>query len=397
LYRTETREIVTLKIACIHQGYELYGSDRSFAESVAALRASYPLAEIEVVLPRPGPILSLLEGVASTIVFEPLWILRRKELGRLIATGVVTLPMAVARAARRMRDSDIVYVNTSVIVDYMLAARLFRGRVIQHIHEIPEGITRKVLRRLALFGKSRLIFNSQATRQAFQPPADCRFDVIYNGIDGPALWSAPSYDGTRPLRVLMLGRINRIKGQEILLSALAALPDAVRSQVSVRIVGSAFEDPGLEEALRQSVPAMGLSASVSIEPFLADPTELYRWADVVVVPSRRPESLGRVAIEAMAFGRPPLASAIGGLQEVVVDGVTGRLLPPGDADALAAAFQHIIAHPASLAPMARAGRDRFEALFSGPSVALAIAAVVADMVGPRSEMAHPDRAGPCAA
>lgn len=392
-----TETTVTLKIACIHQGYELYGSDRSFAESVAALRASYPQAEIEVVLPRPGPILSLLEGVASRIVFEPLWILRRKDLGRLMATGIVTLPMAVARAARRMRASDIVYVNTSVIVDYMLAARMFRGRVIQHIHEIPEGATRKVLRQLALFGRSRLIFNSQATREAFQPPAGCRFDVIYNGIDGPALWSAPEYDGTRPLQVLMLGRINRIKGQEVLLAALAALPSSARANVSVRIVGSAFEDTSLEDALRDSVPAMGLAGIVSIEPFVADPTDLYRWADVVVVPSRRPESLGRVAIEAMAFGRPPLASAIGGLQEVVVDRVTGRLLPPSDAEALAAALQDILANPGSLAPMARAGRDRFEAVFSGPSVAAAISAVVGDMTGTRTRMAHPDGTGSWAA
>ncbi len=376
----ERKWIVPLRIACIHQGYELYGSDRSFAESVAALRQAYPSAEIEVVLPREGPIRGLLEGSASRIVLEPLWVLRRKDLPRLIATAPVVLPRAVLRAARRFRRCDLVYINTSVIVDHVLAARFFPGKALQHIHEIPEGATRTLLRRLVLWGRARLIFNSRATREAFEPPPGLPSDVIYNGVAGPADWAPTDYDGKRRLRVLMLGRINRIKGQEILLAALAALRPEIRERIETRIVGSAFEDPGLEIALRESVTSAGLDSHVSVEPFLDDPTPLYRWADVVAVPSRRPESLGRVAIEAMAFGRPPLASAIGGLREVVEDGITGRLLPPGDADALAQALAEIVDKPDILAPMARAGRERFTALFSEQAVAQAIAAVADDML-----------------
>lgn len=371
---------MTPRIACIHQGYELYGSDRSFAESVAALRQAYPSAEIEVVLPRDGPIRGLLEANASRIVIEPLWVLRRKDLPRLVATAPVVLPLAVLRAARRLRRCDLVYINTSVIVDHVLAARFFPGKALQHIHEIPEGATRTLLRRLVLWGRARLIFNSQATREAFEAPPGHPSDVIYNGVAGPADWAPTDYDGKRRLRVLMLGRINRIKGQEVLLAALAALPPEIRDRIETRIVGSAFEDPGLEMALREAVTSAGLDSHVSVEPFLDDPTPLYRWADVVTVPSRRPESLGRVAIEAMAFGRPPLASAIGGLREVVADGVTGRLLPPGDADALAQALAEIVGNPDLLAPMARAGHERFTALFSERTVAQAIGAVAHDML-----------------
>lgn len=372
---------MTPRIACIHQGYELYGSDRSFAESVAALRQAYPAAEIEVVLPREGPILSLLNGTASRIVIEPLWVLRRRNLPRLLAAAPVALPLAVLRAARRLRRCDLVYINTSVIVDHTLAARFFPGKAIHHIHEIPEGATRTLLRRLILWGRSRLIFNSQATRQAFPLPPGYESDVIYNGVTGPADWSPTDYDGSRPLRVLMLGRINRIKGQEILLAAVAALSPELRERVEVRIVGSAFEDPDLERALRDAVVEAGLDGRVRVEPFVDDPSPLYRWADIVVVPSRRPESLGRVAIEAMAFGRPPLASAIGGLQEVVEDGVTGRLLPPNDAEALSRALAQTILAPQDLPAMARAGRQRFAALFSDQAVARAIAAVAGDMLG----------------
>ena len=371
---------MTLRIACIHQGYELYGSDRSFAESVAALRQAYPSAEIEVVLPRDGPIRGLLEANTSRIVIEPLWVLRRRDLPRLVATAPVALPLAVLRAARRLRRCDLVYINTSVIVDHVLAARFFPGKAVQHIHEIPEGATRTLLRRLVLWGRARLIFNSRATREAFEPPPGLPSDVIYNGVAGPADWAPTDYDGKRSLRVLMLGRINRIKGQEVLLAALAALPPETRDRIETRIVGSAFEAPRLEMALREAVTSAGLQSHVGVEPFLDDPTPLYRWADVVAVPSRRPESLGRVAIEAMAFGRPPLASAIGGLREVVADGVTGRLLPPGDAEALARTLAGIVSNPDVLAPMARAGRERFAALFSDEAVARAIAAVADDML-----------------
>ena len=376
----ERKWIVTLRIACIHQGYELYGSDRSFAESVAALRQAYPSAEIEVVLPREGPIRGLLESRASRIVIEPLWVLRRKDLARLIATAPIALPRAMLRAARRLRRYDLVYINTSVIVDHVLAARFFPGKALQHIHEIPEGATRTLLRRLVLWGRARLIFNSRATRDAFEAPPGTPSDVIYNGVTGPTDWTPTDYDGKRPLRVLMLGRINRIKGQEVLLAALAALPPEIRNRIETRIVGSAFEDPGLEIALREAVTSAGLASHVSVEPFLDDPTPLYRWADIVAVPSRRPESLGRVAIAAMAFGRPPLASALGGLREVVEGGITGRLLPPGDADALAQVLTEIVRNPGILAPMARAGRERYTALFSEQAVARAIAAVADDIL-----------------
>ena len=69
---------------------------------------------------------------------------------------------------------------------------------------------------------------------------------------------------------------------------------------------------------------------------------LYRRADIVVVPSKLPEPLGRVAIEAMSFGRPVIASEIGGLPQVVKDQVTGWLIPPGDAAVLAEAIRRII-------------------------------------------------------
>ncbi|TPI55885.1 glycosyltransferase family 4 protein [Mesorhizobium sp. B3-1-7] len=372
-----------MRIACVHQGYELYGSDRSFAESVAALRAAFPAAEIEVVLPREGPIVDILRPHASRIVFEPLWVLRRQAILKLATIEMARLPAALWRAWRRMRDNDLTYINTSIIADYALAARLLPRKALLHIHEIPEGVLRKVLVALMRWSKADLIFNSRATRATFgDPPAldakGRRTHVVYNGVAGPAAALPMTYDGSRPLKVLLLGRVNRIKGQEVLLDAVASLQAELRDRVEVRLVGGAFESVEREQALAELVGRMGLTGHVEVLPFVSDPADHYRWADIVTVPSRRPESLGRVAIEAMGWGRPPLVSAIGGLVEVVADGETGWHVPPGNSAALAGKLGEIILRPDLWRDFAAAGRARYEAVFSEPIAAAAIVAIVAD-------------------
>ncbi|MGH1588398.1 glycosyltransferase family 4 protein [Methylobacterium phyllosphaerae] len=200
--------------------------------------------------------------------------------------------------------------------------------------------------------------------------------VVYNGIAGPAEPNPGGYDGSRPLRVLMLGRISRIKGQDVLVEALASLPDAIRRRIELKIVGSAFEDAAREQALVARIAETGLAQQVSLQPFVDDPSDLYRWADVVTMPSQRPESLGRVAIEAMSYGVPPLVTAIGGLPEVVEDGQTGWIVPPGSPEPIAAVLARAATDPESWRGFGQAARLRYEALFSEVSAAEGIDAMV---------------------
>jgi glycosyltransferase involved in cell wall biosynthesis len=373
-----------MRFLCVHQGYELYGSDRSFVESVAALRDAWPAADIEVLLPRDGPIVVPLRKAASRMTFAPIWVLRRRALLMLASLGLVRLPSAIWRAARAMRAADIVYVNTVVIADYLIAARMFGGKVLVHVHEIPEGLALIVLRALLRWSRAEIVFNSNATRRAFGLPPTIAQHVVYNAVAGPAEVAPVDYDGTRALRLLLIGRINRIKGQDVLIEALGRLPADIRNRVEVRIVGGAFEsDAPREDALRQAADAHGLSARVAFEPFRDDPAPLYRWADVVVVPSRRPESLGRVAIEAMAHGRPVIASAIGGLTEVVQDGVSGRLVAPNDPAGLAAAIAQAVTEPQSWRAYGSAARVRYLAVFAVERAALQLQAIAGAMVSGR--------------
>ena len=88
-----------------------------------------------------------------------------------------------------------------------------------------------------------------------------------------------------------------------------------------------------------------------------------RYISVVVVPSRY-EPFGIVAVEAMASGRPVVASAVGGLSEIVADGRTGLLVPPGDPDRLAGALSRLLDLPDVRAAMGSAARQRVAEKFS---------------------------------
>jgi glycosyltransferase involved in cell wall biosynthesis len=366
-----------MRILCVHQGYELYGSDRCFIDSVAALRDAWPRAEIEVVVPCDGPIVSPLSKIASRVVVEPILVLRRRHIMKLLLAGLFRLLPAVCRAIRRSRSADLVYVNTIVVLDYLLAARLFPTKVLVHIHEIPDALALKLFRRLLDWSRAEIIFNSKATRSAFDFPETRPQHVVYNGVASPQATRPVDYDGLRPLRLLMIGRINRIKGQDLLIEALASLPQATVQKFQVRIVGGSFEgDVAREAALHKRVSAAGLQEVVRFEPFHADPGRLYQWADVVVVPSRLPESLGRVAIEAMAHGRPPLVSAQGGLLEVVEDGVSGWVIPPNNSTALAAKLAQIAMQPHGWRDFPAAAHARYEALFNGRAIATQFQSIV---------------------
>ena len=373
-----------MRVTCVHQGFELYGSDRSFVETVAAIRTAYPGAALDVVLPRDGALAAALAGRVSRLDVEALWILRRRGLRRLLTHGLLRLPAAVSRARRRFRRSDLVYVNTSVVADYLLAARLFPRRALVHVHEVPEGTARAVLRALLRWSGAEIVFNSRATRTALSLPDTMRQHVIYNGLRAPADVPAAPDPAGRPLRLLMIGRINRIKGQEVLIEALRQMPADVAARFVVRIVGSAFEDEAAETRIAaMMIASPALAADVTLMPFVDDPAALYRWADVVVVPSRRPESLGRVAIEAMSYGRPVIASDIGGLPEVVQAGETGWLLPPNNAAALARALQDLLDPDLPWSRIAAAGRARFAALFDAATVDAQWRAVLEAKLGPR--------------
>lgn len=356
-------------IFCVHQGGELYGSDRSFLQAVVALRQGWPDALIHVLLAADGPLRPLLLKVADAVFVRDLCVLR---LAKPVATGLkstVAAPYYLSRALIDIGRADLVYVNTTVIADYMLAARIAPQKMVIHAREIPKARAMPIVRSLVRISKAHVIFNSEATREAMGLPVAQPQAVIHNGVEAIAGAHEPllpdAFTSDRPLRIALLGRINDWKGQDLLVEAIARLPHDAQVRLRARIVGSTFQNVRAPvEALEQAISAGGLSQVVTLEPFRDDPSEVYHWADVCIVPSRLPEPFGRVAIEAMSYARPVIAAAHGGLVEIVEHGRSGWLVEPNNVDALAAALLEAIGDPALVTQRSAGALERFAGHFS---------------------------------
>jgi starch synthase len=150
--------------------------------------------------------------------------------------------------------------------------------------------------------------------------------------------------------------------------------------VQVVLCASAPDTPEIEERLRQAVPehpnVKWIYEMVSVDAV----KQLYSHAAVFVCPSVY-EPFGLINLEAMACETPVVASAVGGIVEVVEDGKTGLLVPPARPDALAEALRTLLEDPATARAMGKAGRKRVEEKFSWASVAARTEAVYAEAIG----------------
>jgi glycosyltransferase involved in cell wall biosynthesis len=174
-------------------------------------------------------------------------------------------------------------------------------------------------------------------------------DVIPNFVAEDLPREQPDHTFLRRLPqgdfVLFAGDLRHAKGLPVLLEAYASLADPP----PLVLIGKAC--PETPRAFPPRVLALGEWPRAAV---------LAAWSRCLfgVVPSVWPEPFGMVLIEAMVCGKPVIASRIGGIPEVVVDGETGFLVPPGDVGALREAMAHLLAHPELRVRMGKASLER---------------------------------------
>jgi glycosyltransferase involved in cell wall biosynthesis len=270
---------------------------------------------------------------------------------------------AILRLRRLIRERGASIVHTHSSVDGWLggiAAKSLGCRVVRSRHvsiPIRSALVYRLADRVITSGeavRSVVIGAGIAPERVVSISAGVDSERFHPGVSGKAVRDEFGL-GNAPV-VGLVANVRGSKGHNVFLEAARAVL-AVSPEARFLIVGDGV---GLDE-VRGRVRQMGLEARVSLPGFRRDIPEVMAALDVLVLPSTRSEATSQVIPQALAVGTPVIGSRIGGTPELVQDGETGRLVPPGDAAALAAAIVAMLQDPERARAMALAGQAQIMA------------------------------------
>jgi glycosyltransferase involved in cell wall biosynthesis len=217
--------------------------------------------------------------------------------------------------------------------------------------------------RVYLRSVDAFVFNSQATAESVRLLAGEERPSVIAWPAGDRLHAQIDASGIEvrartmpPLRIAFLGNVIPRKGLDTLIDAVSLLP---RSSWLLTVIGDLRLDPGLTRRLRQRVRALGLLDHIWLAGSQTDDqvASILHRSHVLAVPSNY-EGFGIAYLEAMSFGLPAIATTNGGAREIIVHGVNGWLVEPGDSRQLADVLRRFIADPELLVSMSHAALGR---------------------------------------
>jgi L-malate glycosyltransferase len=315
--------------------------------------------------------------LASLRERSPLHSLVEDEGGSTLSLGAthrLTYPRTVLRLARYVGQNRVDVVHAHEPISSSLAATAVRiarqGATIYHRHHTlhADGQQKYFSRVAGRLSHMTLAVSRSAAASAAasdHTPID-KIRMVYNGIADHRAVPPAEILGIRDrfsipddaLVVLVIGQLNPGKGHSTLLAATELLGKRIQRRIDLLIVGTGVEEAHLrhQAGSLKAVHAHFAGQQSDVAPW-------YAAADIVSVPSFR-EAFGLVAIEAMASARPTIASNVGGLAEIVTEGVDGLLVPAGDPEGLAAALSKVATSPELAARLSTSARNTYERRFS---------------------------------
>lgn len=339
-----------------------------------------------VVLFEAGALGEKLEAAGVEVVLLPLG--ESVSEARKDSLGVKSLfrlnaLISARRHGRQLRrllrecDAQIVHCN-SLKSDVLgaLAVRGVRARLVWHVRDrvaddyLPAPVVR-IFRRLARRWPARVVAISDAVAQTL-PGAPVR--VVHNGISLESFLQRAAktpFQSESPV-FGMVGRLASWKGQHVFLEAAALVKREVPA-ARFHVVGSAlFGEEDYERSLHELAARLEVADAVDFRGFQSDVGLAMSEFDALVHASTTGEPFGRVLVEAMALGRPVIATDGGGAPEIVQPEVTGLLVPMNDARALAQAMLRLVQAPEKARAWGEAGRARARDAFSIERTARAV-------------------------
>jgi len=278
------------------------------------------------------------------------------------------IPSTVIRLAKLIKEERISLVHSNSHSDApygILACKLRKTPIISHIRDIiePDKVGKYLLKHADI-----IIAVSNAAARAFKDIKNKseKLVVINNSVD---MNKFNVYEDIRgelnisgnELVIGIVGQISRLKGHDVFLKA-ASIILKKNKNVKFLVIGEVRRerDQGLCEAL---ISSLNLRENVIFTGYRDDIANVMSAIDILAFPTLK-ESFGRSAIEAMAFGKSVVASNVGGVSEIVIDGKTGILVSPGDAEELAKGLLELINNKKKREDMGNKGlkivREKFE-------------------------------------
>lgn len=356
-----------ITILIIHQSAELYGSDKTLLLLLKYIDKTkfYPV----VVLPNEGILKDELEKENIEVVIAPVLKLSRKmftpkNIFKFIKD--IKKGISILDKLNKKHHFDIVYSNTLAVSLGMVYAKKRKIKHLWHVHEIiiRPKIIAAIYPKLLMIFSDLVVCNSIATQKNLTqriPKLESKSIVIYNGIEIPKGSNQDKINLGFPVDnivISLVGRISSWKGQQLLVSAFVIL---AKKHLNIKLVflGSApLNQEHFEISLKNKIAENKLQEHVVIFPFQKEIGKFWNSIDIAVVPSTEPEPFGLVAAEAMLAKKPVIASNHGGLAEIVIDDVTGFLVAPNDAIALAEAISKLIDNPELRTQFGKKGHER---------------------------------------
>jgi glycosyltransferase involved in cell wall biosynthesis len=358
-----------MKVLLVHNSADIYGASRSL------LRLSGRLPSLgfapTILLPEEGPLAVHARNAGFPVKIQHSLRVIHRRIFR--AWGLTRFfagfPGAARETAKWLRQEhfSLVHTNLGTVVSSAWSARLAGVPHIWHIRDWFQefGALWGPYSRYILASSAKVVCVSQPIAHQFPPsPKVC---VLHNGLDlaeFPPVSTLERMEARRNYgfseNEVVVGTVGRIKfvrkGQEHLLRAARAL-QARGIRVRVLLAGGAA--PGSENHIPQMkdlARSLGLERPAVFTGELPNARPAYAAMDIFVLPSAQPEPFGGVVLEAMALELPVVATGIGGSPEQVSPEVTGFLVPPADAQALADRLETLISARALRVRMGRAGR-----------------------------------------
>jgi glycosyltransferase involved in cell wall biosynthesis len=303
----------------------------------------------------------------------------RGSLGRICAKAinllisVVWQPLHLAAMLRRERIA-LVHLNNSIRRNHpwIMAAWFARVPCITHERGINEEFQRRdrvLARRLRA-----VICISEAVEENFIKHGfeDLRLVTIHNGLDPNEMRvtrdASEIYaeQGIVPtVRLIgIVGNIKPWKGQELVIRAMDQLRNEFPDVVCLLIGDTPDGENAYRLQIDKLIEQLNLGQHVFITGYRHDVANYVNALEIQVHASVLPEPFGRVLLEGMALSKPLVASNAGGVPEIVVDGATGLLFEPQNAESLVDCLRTLLADPDRARRLGEAGRERLEARFS---------------------------------